>query len=119
MTIYEDERTISRSDLAAWLRQLADQLDAEGQIFYGAGGRLVVADQVRCELEIEREDDSEISVEIEFAWSSTEPGPAAEKGDEGDEEADDDERTGESDPATASEPAASDPDGDEQAAPSS
>ncbi|GLZ57814.1 MULTISPECIES: amphi-Trp domain-containing protein [Micromonospora] len=71
MDIYEDSRTVSRSDLAAWLRQLANQLESDGRLFYGAAGAVTVADTVRCELEIERESDTEVSVEIEFSW--TEP----------------------------------------------
>jgi amphi-Trp domain-containing protein len=77
MEIYEDARTVSRADLAAWLRQLASQLESGAHIFYGAAGTVAVADQVHCELEIERED-GEISVEIEFSWASPEAaGPAA------------------------------------------
>lgn len=71
MDIYEDSRTVSRSDLAAWLRQLANQLESDGRLFYGAAGAVTVADTVRCELEIERESETEVSVEIEFSW--TEP----------------------------------------------
>ncbi|MFI6822832.1 amphi-Trp domain-containing protein [Micromonospora sp. NPDC050187] len=67
MDIYEDARTVSRADLAAWLRQLASQLET-GQVFYGAAGTIAVADQVRCELEIEQEDQDEFSIEIEFSW---------------------------------------------------
>ncbi|MFI7607463.1 amphi-Trp domain-containing protein [Micromonospora sp. NPDC049366] len=73
MDIYEDARAVSRADLAAWLRQLANQLESDGKIFYGAAGAVAVADRVTCELEIERDDD-EVSVEIEFSW--TEPAPA-------------------------------------------
>ncbi|WP_433267441.1 amphi-Trp domain-containing protein [Micromonospora vinacea] len=73
MDIYEDSRTVSRSDLAAWLRQLASQLESDGRLFYGAAGAVTVADTVRCELEIERENETEVSVEIEFSW--TEPAP--------------------------------------------
>ncbi|MEU5959772.1 amphi-Trp domain-containing protein [Micromonospora parva] len=74
MDIYEDSRTVSRSDLAAWLRQLANQLESDGRLFYGAAGAVTVADTVRCELEIERESETEVSVEIEFSW--TEPARA-------------------------------------------
>ncbi len=67
MDIYEDARTVSRADLAAWLRQVASQLET-GQIFYGAAGAIAVADQVHCELEIEQEGKDEFSIEIEFSW---------------------------------------------------
>src|SRR5262249_49997956 len=77
MHIYEDARVASRADLAAWLRQLASQLESGGQIFYGAAGAVTVADQVRCELEIEREDDTEFAVEIEFSWTVPKPAESA------------------------------------------
>lgn len=79
MTIYEDTRTVPRADLAAWLRQIADQLEEHGRIFYGAAGAVEVPDRVECELEIERERDGELSVEIEFSWRTAEP--AGEGGD--------------------------------------
>nr|MDT0656483.1 amphi-Trp domain-containing protein [Micromonospora sp. DSM 115978] len=77
MDIFEDARTVSRTDLAAWLRQLANQLETTGQIFYGAAGTVTVADQVECELEIEAEDD-EFSIEIEFSWAKPKAVEAAE-----------------------------------------
>ena len=87
MDIYEDARTVSRADLAAWLRQVANQLET-GQIFYGAAGTISVADQVECELEIEQEGKDEYSVEIEFSWTNPKATPtaepAAEKAAEGD-----------------------------------
>lgn len=85
MDIYEDSRTVSRSDLAAWLRQMADQIDS-GQVFYGAGGAISVADHVECELEIEQEDENEFSVEIEFTWVN----PSADSDDDEDDESDED-----------------------------
>ncbi|WP_433532959.1 amphi-Trp domain-containing protein [Micromonospora sp. CA-263727] len=74
MDIYEDARTVSRADLAAWLRQVASQLET-GQIFYGAAGTIAVADQVYCELEIEQEGKDEFSIEIEFSWVNPKPTP--------------------------------------------
>ncbi|WFE49975.1 amphi-Trp domain-containing protein [Micromonospora sp. WMMD1155] len=79
MDIYEDARTVSRSDLAAWLRQLASQLESDGRIFYGAAGSVSVADTVRCELEIEQESETELSVEIEFSWTVPTSGQAADE----------------------------------------
>ena len=91
MDIYEDARTVSRADLAAWLRQLASQLETTGQIFYGAAGTIAVADQVRCELEIEQEGEDEFSVEIEFSWVTPKAAeavePAAEAASAGEAEA--------------------------------
>ncbi|MEV6814650.1 amphi-Trp domain-containing protein, partial [Micromonospora sp. NPDC051296] len=77
MDIYEDARTVSRADLAAWLRQVASQLET-GQIFYGAAGTVAVADQVYCELEIEQEGNDEFSIEIEFSWVNPKAAPAVE-----------------------------------------
>ncbi|MET7867684.1 amphi-Trp domain-containing protein [Micromonospora taraxaci] len=79
MDIYEDARTVSRSDLAAWLRQLASQLESDGRIFYGAAGSVSVADTVRCELEIEQESETEVSVEIEFSWTVPTSGQAVDE----------------------------------------
>ncbi|MFD6753674.1 amphi-Trp domain-containing protein [Micromonospora gifhornensis] len=98
MNIYEDERTVSRADLAAWLRQVANQLET-GQIFYGAAGTLAVADQVNCELEIEQEGKDEYSVEIEFSWTNPKATPAAEPVAEKAAEED----SADEDPATAAE----------------
>ncbi|TCB98443.1 amphi-Trp domain-containing protein [Micromonospora zingiberis] len=78
MDIYEDERTVSRADLAAWLRQVASQLET-GQVFYGAAGTIAVADQVHCELEIEQEGKDEFSIEIEFSWVNPKADPPAEE----------------------------------------
>ncbi|MFV2022147.1 amphi-Trp domain-containing protein [Micromonospora sp. LOL_023] len=96
MDIYEDARTVSRADLAAWLRQLASQLESSGQVFYGAGGAITVADKVKCELEIEQEDDDEFSVEIEFSWVNPKPAaPAAEPAADASEAAEESDASGE------------------------
>ncbi|WP_030487334.1 amphi-Trp domain-containing protein [Micromonospora chokoriensis] len=88
MDIYEDSRTVSRADLAGWLRQLANQLESDGRIFYGAAGAVAVADKVKCELEIERENETEVSVEIEFSWTEPAPVKAADEVEETTKEAD-------------------------------
>ncbi|GIJ79926.1 amphi-Trp domain-containing protein [Micromonospora phaseoli] len=77
MDIYEDARTVSRADLAAWLRQVASQLET-GQVFYGAAGAVTVADEVHCELEIEQEGADEYSIEIEFSWVNPRATPVPE-----------------------------------------
>lgn len=82
MDIYEDARTVSRSDLAAWLRQLAHQLESDGRLYYGAAGAVSVADTVRCELEIEQESETEVSVEIEFSWTVPAPAKATDEAEE-------------------------------------
>ena len=121
MQIYEDARTVSRADLAAWLRQLASQLESGGQIFYGAAGAVAVADQVRCELEIEREGGREISVEIEFSWASPEAAGSAGRSGEAETEKDEDvneegEEAGDAEKAGKVTPAAVAADGDITAA---
>ena len=95
MDIFEDERMVSRADLAAWLRQLAAQLESEGRIFYGAGGSVAVAEQVQCELEIESsKGGTELSVEIEFSWSVPKAPTSAAGGDEAEEEKEAEEEEG-------------------------
>lgn len=89
MTIYEDSRTVSRTDLAAWLRQLASQLESEGRVFYGAGGAVAVADRVTCELEVEWESEHELSVEIEFSWTTQEAAAGEDDGEASNEDSDD------------------------------
>ncbi|WP_157631786.1 amphi-Trp domain-containing protein [Catelliglobosispora koreensis] len=70
MEIFEDARKVSRADLAAWLRQMADQLESDGKVRFGAGGSVSVGDEVDCELEIESSG-SETSIEIEFSWTGS------------------------------------------------
>nr|PZM94948.1 MAG: hypothetical protein DIU77_13205 [Thermocrispum agreste] len=99
MELFEDARMVTRAELAAWLRQVADQVD-RGQVFYGAAGMVTVADRVHCELEVER-DGSELSFEIEFSWPAAQPEAEAAPGGAGsddagsDDEDEDDEDTDE------------------------
>lgn len=69
--IHKEERLLSRADVAAELRRLADELEAGGTITYGTGGSLAVPEQLEREFEIEREDKGgkiEYEVEIELKW---------------------------------------------------
>ncbi|MGV0632917.1 amphi-Trp domain-containing protein [Mycolicibacillus trivialis] len=69
--IHKEERLLSRADVAAELRRLADELEAGGTITYGTGGSLTVPEQLEREFEIEREDKGgkiEYEVEIELKW---------------------------------------------------
>lgn len=118
MDIYDDARTVSRADLAAWLRQLASQLETGGQIFYGAAGTVAVADEVRCELEIEREGEDEFSVEIEFSWVTPKAAEAAESSDEAESADEDESEAGESgeDAAEKAVPAKAEPEAAESPA---
>lgn len=121
MDIFEDERMVSRADLAAWLRQVAAQLD-EGRIFYGAAGTLAVADQVTCELEIESDKHgTEWSVEIEFSWTDRAAGSApadatAEESAEEDEEEEADEADEEEEAEGGEEVAEQEEQGEQEAA---
>ncbi|MGF6885010.1 amphi-Trp domain-containing protein [Nocardia sp. GAS34] len=62
---------MTRAELAAELRRLADDLDAGGELGYaGMGGAVSVPPQVMRELEIERsKDGTGWKVEVEFAWA--------------------------------------------------
>ncbi len=98
MEIFEDSRTVSRADLAAWLRQMAGQLESDGKVLFGAAGSVAVSDEVHCEFEIESSDD-ETSIEIEFTWTGAAAAGNA-KASETDEE-DDEEQEEEADPQSA------------------
>ncbi|WP_162907171.1 amphi-Trp domain-containing protein [Allorhizocola rhizosphaerae] len=99
MEIFEDERTVSRADLAAWLRQMAGQLELDGKVMFGAAGAVTVGDEVHCELEIESSG-SKTSIEIEFSWtgagaSGTVKDSKAEADEDEGEEEEDEESEGE------------------------
>lgn len=58
--IYEEQRTLDRSEFAGQLRELADELDASGSITYGSGGTsgtLALPDKLRGEVKITRSGD--------------------------------------------------------------
>jgi len=71
--IYEDHSTLSRPELAAELRLIADQLEADGEVTYGRGataGSVRVPAQFSREVEVERtKHGAEVKVEIEFKWA--------------------------------------------------
>jgi amphi-Trp domain-containing protein len=112
MEIFEDARTVSRADLAAWLRQMAGQLESDGKVRFGAAGVVTVGDEVHCELEIESSG-SEMSIEIEFSWkgaaASGEAKVSAADAEEdagSDDDADEDEDEGEEESGQGEEEAA-------------
>ena len=86
MKIFEDSRKVSRADLAAWLRQLAGQLESDGKVLFGAAGSVTVGDDVHCELEIEGSG-SETSIEIEFTWTGVAAAEEAEESESDEDEA--------------------------------
>ena len=66
----ENERTLSREEAAAWLRELADQLARNNQLQLRQDGMkytVRVPDQVTMEVEVEIESDG-AKLEIELDW---------------------------------------------------
>src|SRR5687767_6391981 len=117
MEIFEDSRVVSRSDLAAWLRQLAGQLESDGKVLFGAAGSVTVGDEVQCELEIESSG-SETSIEIEFSWKGAVAQPSATDEDEEsgeDEESSEGKESGEDAEADAVEDSAAEEESSETA----
>ncbi|MFC3476908.1 amphi-Trp domain-containing protein [Halobacterium litoreum] len=76
--IFESESTQSRSDVANYLRTVADKLDAGGDLTLSAGDQSVTLDpptNVAFEVKAERETGSgadELSVEFELEWADGE-----------------------------------------------
>ena len=74
--LFETESTQSRAEIAAYLRQVADKLEADGQLTLTAGDRsttLAVVERPTFEVKVERETSSsggsaELSVEFELEW---------------------------------------------------
>jgi amphi-Trp domain-containing protein len=72
----ETEETRTRSEVAAFLRQFADQLDADGPVTLDVGGRLVELDPIDpVTMKLEGESDwsegdarAKQSIELEFVW---------------------------------------------------
>ncbi len=66
----ENERTLSREEAAAWLRELADQLARNNQLQLRKEGlkyTVRVPAEVTMEVEVEIEDDGS-KLEIELTW---------------------------------------------------
>lgn len=66
----ENERTLSREEAAAWLRELADQLARNNQLQFRNDGlkyTVRVPAQVTMEVEMEIEDDG-AKLEVELHW---------------------------------------------------
>jgi amphi-Trp domain-containing protein len=73
--IFEDERTRRRTDVASYLRTVADRLDDSGQLTLESGADSVsvdVPDDVEFEVKVEREGPTEgpyeLGLEIELEW---------------------------------------------------
>jgi amphi-Trp domain-containing protein len=83
-TLFEFEQSFDRPDVAAYLREMANRLDADGQLELTAGGAstaVSVPDRVQFEVEVERDasDDGSatIEVELELSWREREDGAAS------------------------------------------
>ena len=66
----ENERTLSREEAAAWLRELADQLSRNNQLQLRKEGlkyTVRVPAEVTMEVEVEISDD-ESKLEVELTW---------------------------------------------------
>lgn len=66
----ENERTLSREEAAAWLRELADQLARNNQLQFRNDGlkyTVRVPAEVTMEVEMEIEDDG-AKLEVELHW---------------------------------------------------
>jgi amphi-Trp domain-containing protein len=83
-TLFQFEQTMARGDVAAYLREAADRLDADGELEFRAGGQSTsvrVPERVQFEVDVEREsgDDgaAEVEVEFELEWYEDEEGTAS------------------------------------------
>jgi amphi-Trp domain-containing protein len=79
--LFESERRQSRGDIAAYLRQVAEKLDAGAEITLKANGERVTLnppDQPTFEVKAEREGPTdgtnELSIEFELEWDEGESG---------------------------------------------
>ncbi|MFP4228371.1 MAG: amphi-Trp domain-containing protein [Salinivenus sp.] len=73
-TLFKFERSMTRADAAAYLRSVAEKLEADGALQLTAGARshtVDVPDQFEFEVKVEREtgqSGAEIGVEFELEW---------------------------------------------------
>ncbi|ACV47995.1 MULTISPECIES: amphi-Trp domain-containing protein [Halomicrobium] len=82
--LFESESDQRRTDVAAYLRQVADSLDADGPLTLRAGDQSVtmeLPETVEFEVKAEREGptdgDGELSVEFELEWPENADGGAS------------------------------------------
>lgn len=80
-TLFETEQSQSRSEIAAYLRSVADSLDAGGPLTLAAGDQSVELDPANpstFEVKAEREGPTdalgELSVEFEIEWDESDDG---------------------------------------------
>jgi len=82
-TIFEFEQAFDRTDVAAYLRAIADTLEDDGALSLTAGGSstsVSVPERLQFEVEVERDLDddgaAEMEVEFELSWREHEDGTA-------------------------------------------
>jgi amphi-Trp domain-containing protein len=74
-TLFEFEQSMTRADAAAYLRSVAEKLEADGGLQLTAGARshtVDIPDQFQFEVKVERETGrrgSEMGVEFELEWT--------------------------------------------------
>ena len=83
-TLFQFEQTMSRGDVAAYLREVADKLDAGGDLDFTAGGQSTsvrVPERVQFAVDVERDpgnnESAEMEVEFELEWYEDEEGTAS------------------------------------------
>ena len=83
-TLFQFEQTMSRGDVAAYLREVADKLDADGDLEFRAGGQSTsvrVPERIQFEVDVERDPGdngaAEMEVEFELEWYEDEAGTAS------------------------------------------
>lgn len=82
-TLFQFEQPMSRADVAAYLHEVADKLDADGALTFRAGGEstsVSVPERLQFEVDVERAPTdrgaAEMEVEFELGWSEDEEGTA-------------------------------------------
>lgn len=78
-TLFEFEQTMSRAEVARYLRIVAKHLEKDGSINFSSGARqstVEVPSRVQFEIEVEREasdnEPAEMSIELEIEWTEGE-----------------------------------------------
>lgn len=70
-TLFEFEQNMSRADVAAYLREIADKLDGSGTLEFTAAGQstsLAAPERLQFEVDVERDPDGQVEVEFELEW---------------------------------------------------
>lgn len=81
-TLFEFEQSMTRADAAAYLRSVAEKLEADGALQLTAGARshtVDIPDQFQFEVKVEREtgrSGAEMGIEFEMEWVEGSEAPA-------------------------------------------